>query len=187
MVEQAQQVGGRHLHDKRPTGNAVPTRATAQEAEAVAKAIGAPKRGILKPYGGPLDRVTSNKSDPMEEEDLQPRFALPIGFLSTETAPRADLAMQSPSIAMLQEDWDEKTPPRAKSPNPQAKHERAGSDAAVSDTDDNLLGLPKIVEHRRPSVAQTTPWLASILSQPDKPLRASSRNRSISRSRSPSR
>lgn len=196
MVEQAQQVGGRHLYDKRPVGSSVPKRATAQEAEAVAKAIGAPKRGILKPYGGPLDRVTSNKSDPMSEEDvdLQPRFALPIGFLTTESAPRADLAMQSPSIAMLQEDWDEKPTPRAKSPkprgtspNPQVKHERSGSDAAVSDSDDGMLGLPKIVDHRRPSVRETTPWLASILSQPEKPLRASSRNRSVSRNRSPSR
>ena len=185
MIDQAQSSGGRHLHDRHAHSTALPKRATAQEAEAVTKAIGAPKRGILKPYGGPLVRVTSNQSD-ADDDVPTPRFALPIGFLSTETAPRADLAMQSPSIVMLEEDWDEQTPPRSRSPNP-ARHDRLGSDVMLSDSDDGMLGVSKIVEHRRPSVRETTPWLANILRQPDKPLRPNSRTRSTSQGRSPSR
>ena len=194
MVEQAQTVGGRHLHDK-STHELTTVQATQQEADAVAKAIGAPKRGILKPYGGPLTRVTSNKTDTGSDDDQdspQQRFALPIGYLATEVAPRADLAMKSPSIAMLEEDWgDNKTPPRARSPAPPAKgHERHGSDAAISDADDDdLLGVPKIVEKRRPSTRETTPWLADILR--DKPVRRAAspmyRSKSPGYGRSPSR
>ncbi len=175
MVEQAQTAGGRHLHDK-PAKDALGSpQATQQEAAAVAKAIGAPKRGILKAYGGPLARVTSNQTDATDEDFDAPqqRFALPLGYLSTETAPRADLAMKSPSIAMLEEDWDDPTPPRASSPAPPNKgHARQSSEAAISDgeDDDDFLGVAKVVEKRRPSTRETTPWLASILSD-NKPVK----------------
>ena len=192
MVEQAQTVGGRHLHDK-SAAELASIQATQQEADAVAKAIGAPKRGILKAYGGPLTRVTSNKTDATSDEEQElpsERFALPIGYLATEAAPRADLAMKSPSIAMLEEDWDDRTPPRSRSPAPPVKgHERHGSDAAISDAeDDDHLSVAKIVEKRRPSTRETTPWLADILR--DKPKRPSSpmyRSKSPGHGRSPSR
>jgi hypothetical protein len=195
MVEQAQTSGGRHLHDKNAADHATAVRATRQEADAVAKAIGAPKRGILKAYGGPLTRVTSNKTDTGSDDGFdssEQRFALPIGYLTTESAPRADVAMQSPSIALLAEDWDdEETPPRARSPAPPGPgRERSGSDAAISDfEDDDMLGVHKLVEKRRPSTRETTPWLADILR--DKPTKRAPSpmypSRSAGHGRSPSR
>lgn len=157
--------------------------ATEKEADAVAKAIGPPKRGILKgTYGGPLARVTSGKSEVTSDEDSPERsFALPIGYLSTESAPRADLAMKSPSIAALVEDWDEDDNVTRKPPkSPKRRPEPKDSDAAISDTEDIHLLVPNLVEERRPSVRETTPWLANILG--DKPQRGST-----SHGRSPSR
>jgi len=185
MLEQAQVSGGSHLYDK-ANNSSISMEATEKEADAVAKAIGPPKRGILKgTYGGPLARVTSPKSDITSDDDSPERsFALPIGYLSTESAPRADLAMKSPSIAALQEDWDDEDgittkPPR--SPSQSAKrHEHKDDEGAISDTEDIHLLVPHIVEERRPSVRETTPWLADILR--DKPQK-----RSLSHGRSPSR
>ncbi|KPI42362.1 Universal stress protein A family protein C25B2.10 [Cyphellophora attinorum] len=188
LTQQAAQTGGRHLRDNSIV-ESPPTAATDQEAEAVAKAIsqGRRKGGILKNYnyGGPLQRVTSNPSDVAsdEEDPATSRFALPIGYLTTEEAPRADLAMQSrESVAA-----------------PGGKTERSGSDAFMSSAgeeeeaeDDGFLnvGPAKIVEHRRPSMRETTPWLADILR--DKPAprnrsRSRSRNRDPSLGRSPAR
>ncbi|KIX02286.1 uncharacterized protein Z518_08225 [Rhinocladiella mackenziei CBS 650.93] len=178
MLEQAQVSGGSHLYDK-ANNSLISMEATEQEADAVAKAIGPTKRGILKgTYGGPLARVTSPKSDITSDEDSPERsFAFPIGYLSTEKGPRADLAMKSPSIVALEENWDDDGDidrPSMRRP------EHRDSDAAISDTEDIHLGVPKIVEERRPSVRETTPWLAEILR--DKPQR-----RSPSHGRSPSR
>lgn len=195
MVEQAHRAGGGYLYDRKSVSTLPPNVATEQEADAVAKAIGANKRGrgILKNYnyGGPLARVTSNTTDVTsdEEDPATARFALPIGYLSTEAAPRADLAMKSPSIAMLEEDWGD-TPPRSRSPAPNAnggKTERSGSDA-FSDTEGDTLGPAKILEHRRPSTRETTPWLADILRDKPPPRnRSTSRQRDSSMGRSPAR
>jgi len=185
MLEQAQTSGGSHVFAK-TIYPSMSVEATEKEADAVAKAIGPPKRGILKgTYGGHLARVTSGRSDATSdaEDDSPERFALPIGYLSTESAPRADLAMKSPSIAGLVEDWDEDdiAAGRARSPRPDRKRgEQGDSDAAISDGEDNRLLMPRIVEERRPSVRATTPWLADILR--DKPQK-----RAHSHGRSPSR
>lgn len=183
MLEQAQSAGGSHVYDKASGG--LSTRATEQEAEAVARAIGPPKRGILKgTYGGSLARVTSAKSDITSDEDSPERnFALPIGYLSTENAVRADLALKSPSIAALEENWDDDdvTPQPPKSPRHGPKHEYSAVDDAVSDTEDSYLGVPTIVEERRPSVRETTPWLANILRDKPPPRRAPSKGRSPGR------
>jgi hypothetical protein len=182
LVDQAQTAGGNHVFAK-TIYPSMSMAATQKEAEAVAKAIGPPKRGILKgTYGGPLARVTSGKSDVTSDDDSPERFALPIGYLSTESAPRADLAMKSPSIAALVEDWDDDGPrTRSRSPRPPSRPgEHRESDAAISDTEDIRLLVPNIVEERRPSVRETTPWLANILR--DKPQR-----RAPSHGRSPSR
>ena len=132
--------------------------------------------GPIKTYGGPFIPATSKKTDVTSAEDDLPseRFALPIGYLATEAAPRADVAMKSPSIAMLEEDWDDRTPPRARSPAVGVKrYERPESDAAILDAeDDDHLSAPNIVENRRPSTRETTPWLADILR--NKPKRSSS-------------
>ena len=183
MLEQAQTAGGSHVFAKNiyPSMSA---EATKKEADAVAKAIGPPKRGILKgTYGGPLARVTSGKSDMTSDEDEPERsFALPIGFLTTESAPRADLAMNSPSIAGLVEDWDDiiTVAGRGRSPNPSSKRSQSRDSDAVSDSEDIRLLVPNLIEERRPSVRETTPWLANILR--DKPVR-----RAPSHGRSPSR
>ena len=200
MVAQAQQTGGRHLRD---VAEAPPSTATEQEADAVTKAIASGRRkgGILKNYnyGGPLARVTSNATDATEDEEdpATARFALPIGYLTTEEAPRADLAMQSPSIAMLAEtaeDWDDPPPPKARnrarsrSPAPHAGERRDSDAMSDEESDDGMLGPARIVEHRRPSMRETTPWLADILR--DKPAprnRSTSRNRDSSVGRSPGR
>lgn len=183
MLEQAQTSGGSHLYEKGSTSS-ISIQATQQEADAVAKAIGPPKRGILKgSYGGHLAKVTSAKSDVTSDEDSPERnFALPIGYLSTESAPRADLAMQSATIAALVEDWDDvpKRPPKSPRQGPSAGDHR-DSDAAISDTEDSYLGVPHIVEERRPSVRETTPWLANILRDKPPPRRATSKGRSPAR------
>ena len=185
MLEQAQTAGGSHVFAK-TIYPSMSIEATPKEADAVAKAIGPAKRGILKgTYGGPLTRVTSGRSDMTSDadDDSPERFALPIGFLTTESAPRADLAMKSPSIAALVEDWDDEdiAAGRARSPRPpRNRNEHRESDAAVSDSEDIRLLVPKLTEERRPSVRETTPWLANILR--DKP-----QQRSHSHGRSPSR
>ena len=184
MLEQAQTSGGSHVYDK-ASGRNVSIQATEKEADAVAKAIGPPKRGILKgTYGGHLTRVTSTRSDVTSDEDSPERnFTLPIGYLSTESAPRADLAMKSPSIAALAEDWDDEIPSkRAKSPKPgTSSAEQKDNEGAISDSEDAYLGTPTIVESRRPSTRETTPWLASILRDKPPPRRSGSRGRSPSR------
>ncbi|KIV89688.1 hypothetical protein PV10_07067 [Exophiala mesophila] len=183
MLEKAQTSGGSHVFDK--SSGVFSMRATEQEAEAVAKAIGPPKRGILKgTYGGSLPRVSSSRGDVTSDEDSPERqFALPIGYLSTESAPRADLALKSPSIAALEETWDDedfvKQPP--KSPRHMPKTDHSAIDDAVSDTEDSYLGVPKIVEERRPSVRETTPWLANILRDTPPPRRSASKGRSPAR------
>lgn len=92
MLEKAQTVGGSHLYEQ-GSASSVSIQATQQEADAVAKAIGPPKRGILKgTFGGHLARVTSAKSDVTSDDDSPERsFALPIGYLSTESAPEPTL------------------------------------------------------------------------------------------------
>lgn len=187
LLEQAQTAGGNHVFAKTIYPSSM--EATQKEADAVAKAIGPPKRGILKgTYGGPLARVTSGKSDMTSDEDSPERsFALPIGFLTTESAPRADVAMNSPSIAGLVEDWDDDDVQvkRARSPRPPSKlGEHQESDGAISDSEDIHLLVPNLIEERRPSMRATTPWLANILRDKpqDKPQR-----RAPSHGRSPSR
>ncbi|RMZ85971.1 hypothetical protein DV737_g21, partial [Chaetothyriales sp. CBS 132003] len=176
MVEQAQRVGGSHLYDKGAQKLVMSTEATKQESAAVAKAIGQPRRGILKASSmQPHAKSRATGSGSEEDEPLpSERFALPIGFLATEAAPRADLAMKSPSIAMLAEDWSDSTPPRARSPavaprrRPNAEASSA-IDADDGEEDDVSLGVGKILDHRRPSTRETTPWLANILNE--KPTR----------------
>lgn len=184
MLEKAQTVGGSHLYEQ-GSASSVSIQATQQEADAVAKAIGPPKRGILKgTFGGHLARVTSAKSDVTSDDDSPERsFALPIGYLSTESAPRADLAMKSATIAALVEDWDDEVPRRApRSPRhgPKAGDSKDNDDA-ISDTEETYLGVSHLVEERRPSVRETTPWLASILRDKPPPRRAASKGRSPSR------
>jgi hypothetical protein len=186
MLEKAQTAGGSHVFAKNIYPN-MSIEASEQEAEAVAKAIGPPKRGILKgTYGGHLARVNNDVTSEDDEPEPAPRFSLPIGYLSTEAAPRADLAMASPSIAGLVEDYSEenrKHRARSKSPAPQIRHERADSEAAMSDEEDIRLLVANTVEQRRPSVRETTPWLANILRAPE----PTPRRRAPSHGRSPSR
>lgn len=159
------------------------TKEAAEEAEAVEKAVGKPKRkGILRNnYGGPIARVTSIASDADDEDDQHTTFALPLGFLSTESAPRADVAMKSAIIQALAEEPDSpRGGSRTQSP---ANHKRAESEGALTDqSDDDPEMMPTIVAERRPSTRAQTPWLNSILSRPE-PKRPISRERG-SRSRS---
>ncbi|RMD42948.1 hypothetical protein DV735_g2230, partial [Chaetothyriales sp. CBS 134920] len=167
MVEQAELAGGRHLHDT----------STEKAKKESARASGQPRRGILKASSAPL-HIRSGSSASDDEPLPSERFALPLGFLTTESAPRADLAMQSPSIAMLEEDWSDSTPPREPSPAaPGHRHARAkeATSAPVeseSEEEDPLV-VGKLLDHRRPSTRDTTPWLASILK--DKPVRSTRR------------
>lgn len=161
------QKGGSSVRDKNVTNiDLFETKPKDAEAQAVDKAVG-PRKGILRnKYGGPLARVTST-SEGADEEDLpSERFALPIGYLTTESAPSAELAMKSPIIQALAE-WDDS--PRSASP--------ARSDHALTDdSDDDTVGKPTIVEERRPSTRSQTPWLNSILSRQE-PKRPQSRER----------
>jgi len=186
MLEKAQTVGARTLYNNSSEDSVLPG-ATEQEAQAVSNAIGAPK-GILKNrrWGGPLERVTSAKTDATSDDDepSPQRFALPIGYLATESAPRADVAMQNPMIAALDEDWDDviRSKDTTAAAGPRRKSVDRTSEAgasAISDVDDDLDGVPTIVDERRPSTRQSVPWLDQILS--DKGKRSASHNRSRSR------
>lgn len=187
MLEQATASNRLSLYDKTLLESSASPIATKQEAEAVAKAIGRP-RGILRNREpGPIAPVGVSDEQPVRS------FALPIGFLSTESAPSVDIAMKSPLLAALGE-WDDSpgssrprspaAPTRAAAPNSSA----ADSESAVNDdpfdSDDDHIGQPKIIDHRRPSTRETTPWLNNILRQPDRPpSRGASANRTRSRSR----
>lgn len=179
ILTKAQTTGGRHIRDKSiPDLDVFQTKPKDAEAEAVDKAVG-PRKGILrnKNYGGQLARVTSTGEAADEVDYPSERFALPIGYLTTETAPTAEAALKSPFIQALGE-WDDS--PRTASP--------ARSDGALTDdTDDDTVGKPTIVEERRPSTRSQTPWLNSILSKPEAPRRPQSVDRSDRGARSRSR
>lgn len=202
MLEQSKSRGKLSLYDKSALDESIAPLATKKESEAVAKAIG-PRRGILRnPQRGGL--VNTNSS-PASDEPPVPSFSLPIGFLATESAPRADLAMKSPIIAMLGESWDDSSgasnPPsraRSRSPAPPRIVDPASTgsgeadpSSATSATDNPVFGEdgddghghPTIIDHRRPSTRQTTPWLNSILRAPERPPSRSRQGRSRSRSR----
>lgn len=187
ILTKAETAGGRHVRDRKVDTGAFSTKGGEEEADAVQKAVGEPtkRRGILRNnYGGPIARVTSHTSEADDEDDPNTRFALPIGFLSTESAPKADLAMKSPIIQALAE-WDDspRNGSRTNSPAPGPRHKGEESEGALTDnSDDDTVGMPTIVDERRPSTRATTPWLNSILSRPE-PKRPVSRERG-SRSRS---
>lgn len=180
ILTKAQTTGGATILAK-TIGGDFETRESEKEAREVQKAIGSPRKGILrnKNYGGPLARVTSSGEIDEDDEPAQ-RFALPIGFLTTESAPRADLAMQNPLIQALGEAWDDDSPrngSRSQSPMPPAK--KSDPESALGDSDDDLLGVPKIIGERRPSTRSQTAWLDNILRKPEKapPGRSLSRER----------
>lgn len=192
ILSKAHTASSKHIGDKTidRQGVGFETQSKEKEAEAVEKAVG-PRKGILRnrDYGGGLARVTSTSLDDSDDEPA-PSFALPIGYLSTESAPKADLAMKSPIIQALAE-WDDDSPrngSRTASPAPkgQGKSPSRESENALTDSEDENaeFGKPTIVEERRPSTRSQTPWLNSILSRPEpKERRPASRDRG-SRSRS---
>ncbi|KAJ9633249.1 hypothetical protein H2204_007145 [Knufia peltigerae] len=134
------------------------------------------KRGILKNKHEKLfiKQSDSDKCDADTNETLgEQGFTLPIGFLSTESGPQADLAMKSPSIAALEEDWEDEEKEQDKNKGKKQQQQQLkvqneeekddDDDPAVSDDTDDDLKPMKILAERRPSVRETTPWLASIL------------------------
>lgn len=178
IMSKAEIAGGRHVRDRKIDTGSFATKGGAEEADAVEKAVGEPKRkGILRNnYGGPIARVTSLSSEADDDDDPNTRFTLPIGFLSTESAPKADLAMKSPIIQALAE-WDDTPRNGSRTQSPATGHKREGSEAALTDnSDDDTVGMPTIVDERRPSTRSQTPWLNSILSRPE-PKRPMSRER----------
>lgn len=167
-------VGGQHAKTNSVDSSGFTTTSATAEATAVDKAIG-PRKGILRNkdrvYGGTLARVTSTGETEFDgdEDDPNTRFALPIGYLTMESAPTADMALKSPIIQALAE-WDDDSPAsRSRNQSPA----RAASEGALTDTEDEM-GQPKIVDERRPSTRSQNPWLNSILSRPEaKPGRRS--------------
>lgn len=175
ILSKAQHSGGSHVRDKSISNiDLFETKPKHAEAQAVDKAVG-PRKGILRnKHGGPVGGKVDLDFD---EEDLpSERFALPIGYLTTESAPTAEMAMKSPIIQALAE-WDDS--PRPSSP--------ARSEGAITDeSEDDTVGRPTIVEERRPSTRSQTPWLNSILSRQE-PMRPASRDRGERGGRSRSR
>lgn len=179
ILTKAQTVGGRHVMSSAHNMDGFEKRGGEAEADAVEKAVGPRRKGILRnkeAYGGPLARVTSTAED--EEDDPNNRFALPIGFLTTESAPRADLAMKSPIIQALVE-WDD-------SPVNGSRANSPGPDSALTDGETDDEGPAKLLDHRRPSTRSTVGWLNNILSKPEAAPagRPVSRERGHDRSRS---
>lgn len=184
MLSATRSAGGKHVSDRvMPEISTFASRSNEEEADAVEKAVG-PRKSILRNkhrvYGGPLTRVTSTGETEEEEvDDPNTRFALPLGFLTTESAPKADLAMKSPIIQALVEAEDS---PRGGS----RTHSPAGRDSegAISDTsDDEGMGQPTIVNERRPSTRSQNAWLNSILSRPEPKRPQSTERGGRSRSR----
>ena len=176
ILSKAQNVGGRTVVD-RNVGDvgSFATKGGAEEAAAVQKAVGPARKGILRNnYGGALARVTStSQNDDDDIDDPNTRFALPIGFLTTESAPTAEAAMKSPLIQALGE-WED-SPRNGSREHSPAKDE---SGALTDDSDDDTVGRPTIVDERRPSTRSQTPWLNAILSKPEP---GQGRNRSAER------
>lgn len=138
--------------------------------EAATKAVSQARRGILKnKHEGPLIKGQSRLGEIASDEmSTQSGFALPIGFLTTEKGLQADLAVMSPSILALEENCDDddlSTSP-VKIQHNTSKH--VDDNSVISHTEDISLRSKKIVDKRRPSVRETTPWLASILGQSTK-------------------
>lgn len=172
ILTKAQHTGGSHVRDKSVTNlDLFETKPKDTEAQAVEKAVG-PRKGILRnKHGGQVGGAAALDQN-LDEEDVPESFALPIGYLTMESAPTAEMAMKSPIIQALAE-WDDS--PRSASP--------ARSEGALTDnSDDDTVGKPTIVEDRRPSTRSQTPWLNSILSRQE-PKRPQSRDRGA-RSRS---
>lgn len=188
MLSMTKSAGGKHVSDRSYDVSGFGSKDASAEADAVEKAIG-PRKGILRnkgrEYGGPLTRVTSTgQSEEDEIEDSQSRFALPIGYLTTESAPKADLAMKSPIIQALAE-WDDSPRNGSRTQSPaRPAGEKTESEGALTDTEDENaeFGMPTIIDHRRPSTRSENAWLNQILSKPE-PKRPVSRDRT-SRSRS---
>lgn len=189
MLTMTKTAGGKHVGDRSYDVSGFGSKDASAEADAVEKAVG-PRKGILRnkgrDYGGPLTRVTSTgQAEDEDIEETSSRFALPIGYLTTETAPKADLAMKSPIIqALLETEDSPRNGSRTHSPA-RSGHERAESEGAITDTEDENaeFGMPKIVDQRRPSTRSENAWLNHILSRPEPKRRPESRERS-SRSRS---
>lgn len=162
---------GRRLSDQRSISHSLSISSqdsvlsTQESTRGTAKAGGRTHRGILKNKHERLFiRKDSGKCDAETDETLgEQGFSLPIGFLSTESGPQADLAMQSPSIAALEENWEDDEPSSSHGKRQQHMAKDEGDDdAAASDAEDDVKPM-KILDERRPSVRETTPWLASIL------------------------
>lgn len=184
MLSRAQNVRSSHVREH-SIGDGYDVQGAEGEAEAVQNAVGtapAGRKGILRNrgYGGPLARVTSRNSvsDESDEDNTpaQPSFALPIGFLTMESAPTAEAAMKSPLLQSLGENWEDspKSGSRAQSPAPglkpttSAAGNKAPSDSALTDNeDDSDDAHPTIIDHRRPSTRSQTPWLNAILAKPE--------------------
>ncbi|KIW20017.1 hypothetical protein PV08_00592 [Exophiala spinifera] len=149
---------------------------TQEMAKGTAKVGGQSHRGILKNKHERLFiKNDSGSSDGEADETLGEKgFILPIGFLSTESVPKADLALKSPTIAALEEDWDDDELGISSRKVQQQTVKDRGDDPVVSDDEDGLKPM-RIVEERRPSVRETTPWLASILNATEKNPRGHNR------------
>lgn len=179
ILSATRSVGGQHAKSGSIDASGFTTKSGAEEANAVEKAVG-PRKGILRNkgrvYGGPLTRVTSTGEAEYNEEDDDPntRFALPIGYLTMESAPTADMALKSPIIQALAE-WDDSPAGGSRNQSPARENE-----GAVSDTEDDM-GMPTIIDERRPSTRSQNPWLNSILSRPEAKPAGGRRSVSIER------
>ena len=166
ILSATKSVGGQHISRGSTDETGFITKSSEEEANAVEKAVG-PRKGILRNkgrvYGGPLTRVTSTGEAEIDSDDDDPnaRFALPIGYLTTESAPTAEMALKSPIIQALAE-WDDSPAGGSRNQSP-----ARDSDGALTDTDDELMGRPTIIEERRPSTRSQNAWLNSILSRPE--------------------
>lgn len=156
--------------------------ATDQEAAAVAQAIGLPKN-YKRPYGGPLARVTSIRSDEDTDVDSQnvSEGFLPAGIFRAIVPDRADRALQSPAMAALATDvWDDdddETEDDKKYDDPDGRSESPEERS-------HHLGVAKTLDERRPSVRETNPWLDQILRKDNPPRRLSPAPHGHNRSRS---
>lgn len=162
ILHQAQLAGGTSALDRniRNTVMEALPEATEQEAAAVAKAIGMP-RNYQSSVIALRRRMARHSSESGPENAGAEGGILPAGIFRAIVPDRADLVLKSPQMAALAADvWDDDDDVDSEHPDTGGKENKMGTSPEQKSA---MLGVAKTLDHRRPSVRETNPWLDQIL------------------------
>lgn len=137
--------------------------ATDDEAAAVAKAIGVPTNFRKQKYGGHLSRVTSGKSEVLDDAESPPSQGyFPAGYMRTLRPDTVATALKSPTLAALDWESDDDTEDENQKPTEEGKsNDKLGTGEEGAETNTS--------KPHKPSFSEDPPWLKAILSRPETP------------------